>query len=86
MKINQTRAYENFVLEKVEHQEKKKKAYSTLPYKWTYQPHSYLLLETHFLVDHHKQNKRYAFRLTKSAVYSYHNLIKGPSLSLKVPP
>ena len=25
MKINQTRAYEHFVLEKVEHQEKKKK-------------------------------------------------------------
>ena len=59
MKINQTYAYENSLLEKVEHQERERereKPYSTLPFKWTYLPHSYLLLEPRFLVDHHTKN------------------------------
>ena len=63
MKINQTYAYENSLLEKVEHQEREReKPCSTLPFKWTYLPHSYLLLEPRFLVDHHT-NKTKGTRL-----------------------
>ena len=79
-----------FFLKKLNIKREKNKAYSTLPYKWTYLPQSYLLLEPHFLVDHHtnKTKRTRLVRLTKCRLllYSHHNLIKGPSLFLKVPP